>query len=202
MKTINIKGNPYVQVNERIKEFRKIYPTYGLITDIVELNQDFCTIMARVVADDGRTIATGLAREERDDKSSMVNRTSFVENCETSAWGRALGNLGIGIDESIASADEVSMAIASQERSQAQNNERQPKNEQSYGNNAEMTLEEAYEMKTVKGTAYGALKDENLEYIIEHSKVESCVKAAKMILEDRRTSEDLMPLGDDDVPWN
>ena len=202
MKTINIKGNPYVQVNERIKEFRKIYPTYSLITDIIELNQDFCTIMAKVVADDGRTIATGLAREERDDKSSMVNRTSFVENCETSAWGRALGNLGIGIDESIASADEVSMAIARQERSQAQNNERQPKNEQSYGNNAEMTLDEAYAMKTAKGTAYGALKDENLEYIIEHSKVESCVKAAKMILEDRRTSEDLMPLGDDDVPWN
>ena len=86
--------------------------------------------------------------------------------------------------------------------SQAQNNERQPKNEQSYGNNAEMTLTQAYEMKTAKGTAYGALKDENLEYIIEHSKVESSVKAAKMILEDRRTSEDLMPLGDDDVPWN
>ena len=86
--------------------------------------------------------------------------------------------------------------------SQTQNNERQPKNEQSYGNNAEMTLTQAYEMKTAKGTAYGALKDENLEYIIEHSKVESCVKAAKMILEDRRTSEDLMPLGDDDVPWN
>ena len=158
--------------------------------------------MAKVVADDGRTIATGLAREERDDKNSMVNRTSFVENCETSAWGRALGNLGIGIDESIASADEVSMAIARQERTQTQNNERQPKNEQSYGNNAEMTLTQAYEMKTAKGTAYGALKDENLEYIIEHSKVESSVKAAKMILEDRRTSEDLMPLGDDDVPWN
>ena len=86
--------------------------------------------------------------------------------------------------------------------SQTQNNERQPKSEQSYGNNAEMTLTQAYEMKTAKGTAYGALKDENLEYIIEHSKVESCVKAAKMILEDRRTSEDLMPLGDDDVPWN
>ena len=86
--------------------------------------------------------------------------------------------------------------------SQTQNNERQSKNEQSYGNNAEMTLTQAYEMKTAKGTAYGALKDENLEYIIEHSKVESSVKAAKMILEDRRTSEDLMPLGDDDVPWN
>lgn len=75
-------------------------------------------------------------------------------------------------------------------------------NELSHGNNAEMTLSQAYEMKTAKGTTYGALKDENLEYIIEHSKVKSSVKAAKMILEDRRMSEDLMPLDDDDVPWN
>lgn len=78
--------------------------------------------------------------------------------------------------------------------SQTQNNERQPKVEQSHGSNAEMTLTQAYEMKTAKGTAYGALKDENLEYIIEHSKVEKCVKAAKMILEDRRMSEDMIPI--------
>jgi ssDNA-binding Zn-finger/Zn-ribbon topoisomerase 1 len=45
----------------------------------------------------------------------MINKTSFVENCETSAWGRALGNLGIGIDDSIASAEEVDMAIKKQE---------------------------------------------------------------------------------------
>lgn len=86
--------------------------------------------------------------------------------------------------------------------SQMSNNELQPKAEQSHGGNAEMTLAQAYEMKTAKGTAYGALKDENLEYIIEHSKVKSSVMAAKMILEDRRTSEDLMPIDDDDVPWN
>lgn len=72
--------------------------------------------------------------------------------------------------------------------SQMSNNERQPKAEQSHGDNADMTLAQAYEMKTAKGTAYGALKDENLEYIIEHSKVKSSVMAAKMILEDRRTS--------------
>lgn len=201
MKTINIKGKPYVQVNERVKEFRKLYPTYSLITEIVELNPDFCTIMAKVVADDGRTVATGLAREERDDKSSMVNKTSFVENCETSAWGRALGNLGIGIDESIASADEVSRAIGYQGRSETQDNERQPKNEQSHGDSAEMTLTQAYAMTTAKGTAFGSLKDENLEYIIEHSKNEKSVKAAKMILEDRRTSEDMMPV-DDVCPWD
>lgn len=86
--------------------------------------------------------------------------------------------------------------------SQISNNERQSKAEQSHSDNAEMTLAQAYEMKTAKGTAYGALKDENLEYIIEHSKVKSSVMAAKMILEDRRTSEDLMSIDDEDVPWN
>ena len=201
MKKINIKNNPYVPVNERVKEFRANYSDYSLISEIVELTNDVCTIMAKVIDSNGNIKATGIAREERDDKTSRVNKTSYVENCETSAWGRALGNFGIGIDESIASADEVARVIE-QQGSQTQNTERQPKNEQSYGNNAEMTLMQAYEMKTAKGTAYGALKNENLEYIIEHSKVESSVNAAKMILEDRQKSEDLMPLGDDDVPWN
>lgn len=86
--------------------------------------------------------------------------------------------------------------------SQTQNNERQSKAEQSCGSNAEMTLTQAYEMKTAKGTAYGSLKDENLEWIVENSKVERSRKAAQMILEDRRSSEDLMPIDDDDVPWN
>ena len=41
--------------------------------------------------------------------------TQYVENCETSAIGRALGILGIGIDTSVASANEVEDAIAKQQ---------------------------------------------------------------------------------------
>jgi hypothetical protein len=51
--------------------------------------------------------------------SSNINKTSYVENCETSAIGRALAMLGIGIDTSIASANEVSDAIAKQEEDSA-----------------------------------------------------------------------------------
>ena len=58
-------------------------------------------------------MATGIAYEVMG--SSYINKTSFIENCETSAWGRALGNLGIGIDTSIASAFEVNNAIIQQE---------------------------------------------------------------------------------------
>lgn len=46
--------------------------------------------------------------------SSYINKTSFVENCETSAWGRALANFAIGVDASVASADEVANAIKNQ----------------------------------------------------------------------------------------
>jgi hypothetical protein len=55
----------------------------------------------------------GHAHEER--ASSHINKTSYVENCETSAVGRALAMMGIGIDTSIASANEVTEAIAKQE---------------------------------------------------------------------------------------
>ena len=54
-----------------------------------------------------------MAEEEKG--STFINKTSYVENCETSAWGRALANFGIGLDTSVASADEVQNAIANQE---------------------------------------------------------------------------------------
>ena len=66
----------------------------------------------------GDIVATGHAQEDK--ASSNINKTSYVENCETSAVGRALGFLGIGIETSIATADEVAMAIAKQEAQPAQ----------------------------------------------------------------------------------
>ena len=55
-----------------------------------------------------------MAEEEKG--STFINKTSYLENCETSAWGRALGNFGIGIDTSVASANEVGNAIANQSK--------------------------------------------------------------------------------------
>lgn len=117
MKSISIKGKNYVMVNERIKEFRNNYIGWSLTTEIVSLTEDTCVMKAIVSDDSGIVRATGFAQEDR--TSSMINKTSFVENCETSAWGRALGNLGIGIDDSIASAEEVDMAIKKQEVEQS-----------------------------------------------------------------------------------
>lgn len=104
----------YVTVNERIKAFRTNFPNYCLTSEIVELTPEVCVIKAVITDDKGIIRATGLAQEYK--KASMINETSYVENCETSAWGRALGNFGVGVDESICSADELLMALNAQEK--------------------------------------------------------------------------------------
>jgi hypothetical protein len=110
--TVDIKGKKYVTVNERLKYFRESHKGYSLETEIVEITEEFAILRAIIRDDKDRLLATGVAREVRNDSASFVNKTSYVENCETSAWGRALANFGIGIDETVASADEVANAIA------------------------------------------------------------------------------------------
>tara|TARA_R100001163_G_scaffold60606_1_gene50031 strand:+ start:355 stop:843 length:489 start_codon:yes stop_codon:yes gene_type:complete len=112
LKTVNIKGKEYVEVNERLKYFRANYKGWCLSTDIVELSDDRCTFKATIFDEAGNIRATGHAQEK--EGSSFINKTSFIENCETSAWGRALANLGIGLDTSVASYEEVANAVTQQ----------------------------------------------------------------------------------------
>jgi hypothetical protein len=126
LKTVDIKGKAYVTVNDRLKYFRENFEGYGLVTEVVSLtdSQAFAyngkdvkkeatiTLVAKIINKDGVCVATGMANET--ENSNYINKTSFVENCETSAWGRALANFGIGIDANVASADEVANAIKNQ----------------------------------------------------------------------------------------
>jgi len=112
MKTVDIKGKPYIEVNERLKYFRNYYAGYRLISVIHHLDDEICVIRASIQDPSGNEVATGIAREVNG--STYINKTSYVENCETSAWGRALGNFGIGIDAAVASAEEVLNAVAQQ----------------------------------------------------------------------------------------
>ena len=112
LKTTTIQGKEYVEVNERLKYFRATYPKYSLLSEVIEKTETTILIKATIYNEKERAVATGLAEEKAG--SSFINKTSHVENCETSAWGRALGNLGIGLDTSVASADEVQNAIANQ----------------------------------------------------------------------------------------
>ena len=114
-KTTNIRGKQYVEVNERIKFFRQEeqYRNWGILTEFPVIDADQCLCVCTITTPEGQIVAQGHAHEERG--SSNINKTSYVENCETSAVGRALAMLGIGIDTSIASANEVEEAIAKQQ---------------------------------------------------------------------------------------
>jgi len=115
-KTTNIRGKQYVEVNERIKFFRQEeqYKGWSITTNIEHMS-DTDVIMCTTIRDaTGLPAATGHAHEVKG--SSNINKTSHIENCETSAVGRALAMLGIGIDTSIASANEVETAIAQSEQ--------------------------------------------------------------------------------------
>lgn len=122
IKTTDIKGKSYAMVNQRIKAFRMVYPEGFILSELKSLNDGLCIFRARVgyyeVFADGQvqevTLGTGTAYEK--ESSSQINRTSYIENCETSAIGRALGVAGFGIDTSVASAEEVANAIHQQEQ--------------------------------------------------------------------------------------
>lgn len=113
-KTTNIKGKAYVEVSQRILYFRTApeYRGWSMETELISYDDQSCIIRAVAKNPDGRIMAVGHAQEDR--SSSMINKTSYIENGESSAWGRCLANLGIGIETSIASAEEVDMAIAKQ----------------------------------------------------------------------------------------
>lgn len=114
--SVVIKGKEYIVVPQRVKAFRKLYPQGFITTEI--LSNDGETVVMRAEAGyydengDARILGTGTAFELR--SSSFINKTSYIENCETSAIGRALGFLGFGIDGSIASAEELINAVQNQ----------------------------------------------------------------------------------------
>lgn len=117
LKSIDVKGKQYIPVVERIKAFRMLYPEGCIRTTLVSDDGDVCVIRAEVCTDQGQVLGTGTAFENR--SGSYINKTSYIENCETSAVGRALGMAGFGIDESMCSADELLNALENQKKLEA-----------------------------------------------------------------------------------
>jgi len=109
---MKIRGKEYMEVKDRVMVFRKNHPEWAIITEIVENNESTGSVIfkAHIEDEEGRIRGTGHAHEFKDDKTSMVNKTSHLENCETSAIGRAMASLGIGVESSYASYDEVMIA--------------------------------------------------------------------------------------------
>ena len=115
-KTGEVTVNEYSQVNQRIKAFRMVYPQGSIRTEMLSNENGVCVFRATVWDDTNTLLATGHAYEKED--STFINKTSYIENCETSAIGRALGMAGFGIDVSVASAEEIQNAMANQEVTQ------------------------------------------------------------------------------------
>lgn len=125
-KTGEIVKKEYAEVNQRIKAFRMVYPMGTIHTEMLSNHDGVCIFKASVYGDSDpehtELLAVGHAYEKED--SSFINQTSYIENCETSAVGRALGMAGFGIDTSVASYEEVKNAIANQEQVDVKNEER------------------------------------------------------------------------------
>ena len=113
--TIDQKGKKYVMVHSRILAFRELCPEGSITTDIIHMDEEKVVMKSIVCDEDGRTLGTGIASEKFGD--SFITKTSAFEVCETSAIGRALGTLGLGIDSSMASAEEVANAMKQQSES-------------------------------------------------------------------------------------
>ena len=113
--SVNIHGKEYITVDERVAEFHKLYPNGMISTKLVEFTDKRVITKTLVIPDVDKPerFFTGLAYEMVG--IGNINKTSSLENCETSSTGRALGMLNIGLVGSIATADEVDVAIKTQD---------------------------------------------------------------------------------------
>lgn len=118
IKTIDVKGKDYAEVPQRIKAFRSLFPNGAIETSIISNDNQMVVMKATVRDEEGHVLGEGHAYEK--ESSSFINKTSYIENCETSAVGRALGMCGFGIDTSVASYEEVANAISNQDRMKAE----------------------------------------------------------------------------------
>jgi hypothetical protein len=130
MPTIDIDGKAYTTVANRINVFRKFFPDYSIVTDVLQNDDIKVVVQTKITTPAGVVIATGLAEEFRG--KNIINTTSALENAETSSIGRALACLSLGGSE-YASANELENALVQQENNSKQNNNSQrTTNQQSY----------------------------------------------------------------------
>ena len=139
VKKIEIKGKNYTCVAARISAFRELCPVGTISTEILSLADGVVTMKTTITDENGKILATGMAQEK--ETSGNINKTSYIENCETSAVGRALGMLGIGSDEQMASAEEVANAINNQGKEQDNNKAERAKKEAQEKREAEVKKE-------------------------------------------------------------
>lgn len=120
---INIKGKEYATVASRVEIFRKHFPLYSITTELIADDEQRVVMKAEIKDENGRILADGYSEEIRGE--GLINTTSAIENCQTSAIGRALAAFGL-IGGEYASSFEVENAISQQNTSNSTNNTSKP----------------------------------------------------------------------------
>lgn len=171
IRTTDIKGKEYAEVNQRIKAFRMLFPLGKILTEMVSNENGVCVFRCSVYNGE-ELLGTGHAYEK--ENSSFINKTSYIENCETSAVGRALGMCGIGIDTAVASYEEVANAI---EQQKPQNKgEKQVKNERTSESNTKTNTKEQKQFRPMNEAQYKmitSLPEELQKFIVSKYELES-----------------------------
>jgi|TARA_R100000479_G_C6376116_1_gene199071 hypothetical protein len=106
---VKIKNKDYKLIVQRVNEFRQAHPEFGVETEVLHHDEIRVVAQVRIFDEQGRIRGSGVAEEFRE--ASRINQTSAMENCETSAFGRALASMGYGGDVAYASAEEVVNAM-------------------------------------------------------------------------------------------
>jgi hypothetical protein len=110
-KAIDFKGKLYVEVKERVKYFNDTYSKGSITTERLAVDgKEYFKATVCPDTDYPNRVFTGHSQASFADTGSFVNKTSATENAETSAVGRALAFMGIGVIDSIASVDEIHKA--------------------------------------------------------------------------------------------
>jgi hypothetical protein len=109
-KAIDIKGKAYVLVSDRINYFNETYPNGFIQTELVSSDNSTYVVKACVTPDMDRLQRYFTGYSQAKIGQGMVNTTAALENAETSAVGRALAMMGIGVIDSVASVDEMKKA--------------------------------------------------------------------------------------------
>jgi hypothetical protein len=97
--------NNYETVHERLVRWWAAYPDGQILTSIHHYDGDVVVFRAEGIDGSGKVIATGYAEEIRN--SSPVNKTSFLENAETSSIGRMIQNSPIAASKERPSREEM-----------------------------------------------------------------------------------------------
>ena len=110
-KAIDIKGKKYVLVSDRIIYFNDQYKQGAILSEIISpLDSDRVIVLSKVIPNINFPLRYFTGYSQAKWGEGFINKTSAIENAETSAVGRALAMMGIGVIDSIASVDEINKA--------------------------------------------------------------------------------------------